>query len=110
MSPIDTTTLIQKFTLSREALLQSPYLRLQAAGSQGEDSSKGNHLRWLLDGFLGQHHLPKGNYATTDNFYNKKDDFVRLYRVRYDSPESYMRTFSMFETEPNFIHHNLFTW
>lgn len=63
--------------------LQTPNFYLQAAGSRGEDSTKGIHLRWSLGGELGENHLPKGNLATTNVNYNKPNDFVKIYRAPY---------------------------
>lgn len=82
MSVIDTSNLLS----------QSPYLDLQAAGSDGSDqTSPGVHLRWGFSGRLGDLHLPKGNlaasgqpYYTTAGF-NKADDYVKVYRRAYDS-------------------------
>ncbi len=76
--------------LSIEKLIQSPFLHLQAAGSDFSDfSSRGAHLRWQLKGRLGDEHLPKGNlaapqgpYATQIGF-NRPEDFVYLYKAYY---------------------------
>lgn len=62
--------------------IQSGHLYLQSAGSIGEDSSKGIHLRWALREALSNH-LPKANYATTTHNFNKSDDFVKIYRAKY---------------------------
>ncbi|MBS1914163.1 MAG: hypothetical protein JST22_19400 [Bacteroidetes bacterium] len=75
-------------------LIQSPYIYLQAAGSDGSDnSSPGVQLRWGFLKKLGDQHLAKGNlaapgatYATTIGF-NKSNDFVRISRATY--PPSY---------------------
>ncbi|WP_028978943.1 hypothetical protein [Sporocytophaga myxococcoides] len=68
----------------------SPYLYLQAAGSDGSDgTSEGIHLRWEFDGYLGEQHIPKGNYAgptggfPADFGFNKSNDFVKIYRSAY---------------------------
>lgn len=63
--------------------LQSPHIYLQAAGSNGEDSTKGRHLRWAFRGALGEKHLPKGNNATGTANFNKPQDFVTIYRAGY---------------------------
>lgn len=63
--------------------LQTPNFYLQAAGSRGEDSTKGIHLRWSLGGELGENHLPKGNMASNNVNYNKPNDFVKIYRAPY---------------------------
>lgn len=72
------------------AVLQSPYLYLQAAGSDGSDGSAvGRHLRWALLRSL-ENYLPKGNLASGPGAsypasygFNKTDDFVELLRVPY---------------------------
>ena len=91
-------------------LLQSPYLNLQAAGSQGKDSAKGIHLRWFLDGYLGDNHIPKGNYSQNNNFFNKKDDYIKLYRIPYNIKDQINRTFNLSGKKPNFIHNELRLW
>ncbi|MDT0294834.1 Ig-like domain-containing protein [Mesonia ostreae] len=63
--------------------LQSPYLYLQAAGSDGSDSTKGRHLRWTLRGILGERHLPKGDYAVSSVNFNKPKDYVKIYKAAY---------------------------
>jgi hypothetical protein len=72
------------------AMVQSPYLYLHAAGSDGSDGSvSGIDLRWFLLRSLLEH-LPKGNlavgpgapYPATYGF-NRADDFVKLLRVHY---------------------------
>lgn len=76
--------------ISIENLIQSPFLHLQAAGSDFSDySSRGVHLRWQLKGRLGDEHFPKGDlaanggpYPTTIGF-NKADDYVYLYKSNY---------------------------
>lgn len=72
------------------ASLQSPSLSLLAAGSKGNDSTKGIHLRWVFPGSLGENHLPKGDLFTGTPFgYNKPDDFVKVYRSPYvKTPET----------------------
>lgn len=71
----------RRIEIGPNSLLQSPYLNLQAAGSDGSDASRGILLRWFLAGVLGDTHLPKGSLATTTTNFNKPDDFVRLYRA-----------------------------
>lgn len=63
--------------------LQSPYLYLQSAGSDGSDSTPGRHLRWALKGILGERHLPKGNFASNHVNFNKPQDYVRIYKAAY---------------------------
>lgn len=62
--------------------IQSGHLYLQSAGSVGEDSTQGIHLRWALRDALSDH-LPKANYATTIHNFNKSDDYVKIYRAKY---------------------------
>jgi hypothetical protein len=74
------------------AEVQSPYLYIQAAGSDGSDgSAPGIHLRWDFLRSLGEKHLPKGNLAAGPGArypapygFNKVDDFVTVLRVPYD--------------------------
>ncbi|WP_298510394.1 Ig-like domain-containing protein [uncultured Kordia sp.] len=63
--------------------LQSPNFYMQAAGSLGEESTLGIHLRWMFRGTLGEKHLPKRNYATTNYNFNKPNDVVKVYRAPY---------------------------
>lgn len=63
--------------------LQSPNFYLQAAGSNGTDSTLGIHTRWIFRGALGNKHLPKGNLAPNNVNFNKPNDFVKLYRAPY---------------------------
>ncbi|HEX8561777.1 MAG TPA: hypothetical protein VF676_02245 [Flavobacterium sp.] len=72
------------FEISDYASIQSGHLYMQSAGSIGEDSTKGIHLRWALRQGLSQH-LPKANYASTTHNFNKPDDFVKVYRAKYVS-------------------------
>jgi len=77
----------EKYTIditSEKTALQSSNLQIIAAGSKGNDSTKGIHLRWMLAGELGEKHLPKGNLYTgpVSNF-NKPDDFVKVYKAPY---------------------------
>jgi hypothetical protein len=68
---------------------QSPYVYLQAAGSDFSDRTvRGFHLRWDLLRGLGEAHLPKGDLAgpggswPTTIGYNRTDDFVHIYRTQ----------------------------
>ncbi|HSU17362.1 hypothetical protein [Longimicrobium sp.] len=73
------------------AQVQSPWLYLQGAGSDGSDgSASGIHLRWDLLRELGEGHLPKGNLAAGPSAaypapygFHRPDDFVTLLRVLY---------------------------
>ena len=77
----------EKYTIditSGKTALQSSNLQIIAAGSQGNDSTKGIHLRWMLAGELGEKHLPKGNlYTGSVSNFNKPDDFVKVYKAPY---------------------------
>jgi hypothetical protein len=82
---------LHKEIAAATAEVQSPYLYLQAAGSDGSDgSAPGIHLRWDLLRSLGDTHLPKGNLAAGAGAlypapygFNKPDDFVTVLRVPY---------------------------
>lgn len=70
---------------------QSPFVYLQAAGSDGRDHTvKGFHLRWAFRKFLGDEHLPKGNLAGASGPYpashgfNRSLDFVKIYRAEFN--------------------------
>jgi len=68
--------------------LQAPNFALQAVGSSGIDSPTSIQLRWMFSGNLGEKHIPKGtltNRDLTQYNYNKKNDFVKLYRVPYEA-------------------------
>lgn len=70
-----------------QPLFQSPFLYLQAAGSDGSDgSSPGIHLRWDFRKMLKENHLPKGNlgqeYPSRLPF-NRQDDYVNIYRAQW---------------------------
>jgi hypothetical protein len=67
--------------------LQSPNFYLQAAGSTGNDSAHGIHLRWTFSGILGEKHMPKGNNATLYVNFNKPNDFVKIHRTRYNKTQ-----------------------
>lgn len=88
--------------------IQSGFLHLAAAGSNGSDNSAhGNHLRWQLLGNLGKKHLPKGtlsnsgSYATTIA-YNRNNDYVKLYRALY-MIDQYRTAVNMVTTNPTTI-------
>lgn len=71
------------FELDKDcSAIQSKHLYLQSAGSLGQDSTKGIHLRWALKESLSEH-LPKADYAATTHNFNKEDDYVRIYRTKY---------------------------
>lgn len=89
------------FEFSKDAWVQSPYLYLQSAGSLGIDSSEGILLRWFLLGNLGDSHLPKGDYASNTNNFNKPDDYVKIFRAAYDT--KIQRTLSLINHIPIYI-------
>jgi hypothetical protein len=72
---------------------QSPYIYLQAVGSDGSDDTvSGFHLRWEFMRRLGEQHLAKGDLAAptgrypTNIAFNRPDDYVRLYKTAF-TPE-----------------------
>ncbi|HKP76044.1 MAG TPA: hypothetical protein VJT67_10910, partial [Longimicrobiaceae bacterium] len=73
------------------ARVQSPWLYLQAAGSDGADgSAPGVHLRWDLLRELGEGHLPKGDLAAGPGApypaaygFNRAGDYVTVLRAPY---------------------------
>ena len=72
--------------------IQSSSLYIQSVGSTGGDGTvAGAHIRWALMKDLGKKHLPKGNnlqnvdYATIAGYSNNPDDYIKLYRVKYDN-------------------------
>ncbi len=90
-----------------EHVVQSPALYVQASGSDENDGvTAGVLLRWSLNGDLGNHHLPKGGYGynelingntnpykTTVGYSNNDNDFVKIYRVKYDNPSYFNLNF-----------------
>jgi hypothetical protein len=91
--PDDGTSALIKDITDGIALVQSPYLYVQAAGSDGSDgSASGIHVRWELLRSL-EKHLAKGDLAAgsaprypAPYGFNKADDFVTLLRVPYVRP------------------------
>jgi len=77
--------------IGKNPRLQSPYIYLQGAGSDGTDgTSPGIHLRWKMMDTIGKTHLPKGDaaapggpYATSIGF-NRGDDYVRISKCSYN--------------------------
>lgn len=103
-----TVDIYKRFFISPTSRLQSTNLYMQAAGSKGNDGSlSGMHLRWILKGYLGNTHLPKGNHATNNNNFNKTDDFVRIYRAAY-VPQYLDLDFQ--EASPNVVDNNNQLW
>lgn len=86
---------IQRLFTDLEAGLgsvQSPYLYIQAAGSDETDGSvAGVHLRWDLLKELGENHIPKGDLAAGPGAvfpapygFNRPDDYVTILRLPYN--------------------------
>lgn len=67
----------------------SSFIHVQAAGSDGNDGvAAGIHLRWGLDGHMGDYHLPQGTFANGEadlKGYRKENDFVKLHRIKYEN-------------------------
>lgn len=95
----------ENLNISEKTLFQSSHLYLQAAGSTGDDSTKGIHLRWALKDALASH-LPKGFYATNATNFNKPNDFVKIYRAPYVVNKVVLD----FNIPPNFIFDNQNKW
>jgi len=93
--------------ITDDTALQSPHLYLQAAGSEGDDSTKGRHLRWTFRGALGEKHLPKGNNAGNTVNFNKPSDFVNIYRAPFTAEKV---TLSFALHEPEVIDHSNYLW
>lgn len=87
-----------KLEIEDDVIVQSPHIYLQGAGSIGNDSTPGIHLRWMFKGAL-EDHLPKADYAVPNVNFNKPDDYVRIYRAPY-TPDNYQ--FGLAE-EPNHL-------
>jgi len=85
--------------LAGDRLVQSPHLNLQAAGSMGQEASKGILLRWFLGGAL-ERHLPKGSLAQSTSNFNKPDDFVTIYRAPWPSSGLTLRQLSFATDKP----------
>ncbi len=87
--------------------IQSEHIKLQVAGSTGDDSTVGIHLRWTLAGALGGLHLPKGNYSSNNHNFNRPaDDFVRIFKASY-SPQSVTVNFRI---PPRTVDNSLRRW
>jgi hypothetical protein len=80
----------------KNAVLQSPYIYIQACGADNAGQStgiiEGIHLRWSLLKEIGENHIPKGTLANTGSSYytnigyNKDNDFVKIYKTPYINP------------------------
>ncbi|MFC0514549.1 hypothetical protein ACFFGT_10065 [Mucilaginibacter angelicae] len=83
----------------------APEIRLQAAGSDGSNGvSEGILLRWLLNGELGDHHLPQGGYANGQAQpvgFNRADDYVYISRTPYTDPLVFLLDFSAYRPAIN---------
>ncbi|QTD39025.1 BspA family leucine-rich repeat surface protein [Polaribacter batillariae] len=74
---------IVDLSITENTLLQTPNFYLQSVGSMGVESTKGIHLRWAFGGVLGEKHLPKRDYASNTNNFNKPNDVVTIFRTPY---------------------------
>ncbi len=89
--------------------LQSPNLIFSAAGSTGADgSAAGVHLRWMFGRSLGEKHLPKGDYSQNTNNFNKPDDFVTVYRARYQ--ENFVNEIDFANSQPLYTYNQIAMW
>lgn len=96
------------FELSENHSIQSPYLYVQAAGSDATDGSvRGIHLRWMLKQYLGDSHLPKGNYSSGNANFNKSDDYIRVYRAPY---QTITRSIRFGGDVPDIVDHVNYLW
>lgn len=93
--------------INENTSLQSPHIYLQAAGSNGEDSTKGRHLRWAFRGTLGEKHLPKGNNAIGTANFNKPQDFVTIYRAGYKKKTIRL---NLIQAIPAVVDHSNYLW
>ncbi len=91
VNPVPQVSTVLMDLAAGRTVLQSPYLYMQAAGSDGSDgSTKGINLRWTLLRGLGDTHLPKGDLAAgpaarypASYGFNKAGDFVGILGVPY---------------------------
>ncbi|MFC3754815.1 hypothetical protein ACFONJ_02340 [Chryseobacterium tructae] len=87
--------------------IQSNCLYIQAAGSEGKESTLGNHLRWILKGPL-EKHLPKGDhFQHAPEGFNKPDDFVTIQRAIYNPV---VTSFDFTKVDPQTIIDNEALW
>lgn len=93
--------------ITEKTSLQSPHIYLQSAGSTGNDSSKGIHLRWMLKNGLASH-LPKADYAVPGVNFNKNGDYVNIYRTPYIGRQKVVTVY--FSTIPGQINDNALRW
>ena len=97
------------FELTPKAKIQSDYLKLIGSGYQGSEYPNGNHLRWFFDNKLGDLHLPIGDKGKEGVSINGSNDYVNLYRIRFQRDKRYIKTLS-FREKPYFIHPWLNYW
>ena len=99
----------EPFTIEDGALLQSPYLTLQAAGSDGSIATPGIMTRWIFGGELGDNHLPKGNESPSGAQFNRLDDFVKLYR--FPAPENLAPVeIDLSNQSPSYVEDSQYLW
>ncbi len=90
-------------------MVQSPYFYMQSTGSDGADgTAKGFHLRWDFLRNLGASHLPKGNLASSTLNFNRADDFVHIFRSRYEKRFPTIIDFTA--QPPDVVHDSLQLW
>lgn len=93
--------------ITEKTSLQSPHIYLQSAGSTGNDSARGVHLRWMLKNGLSEH-LPKADYAIPNINFNKDADFVYIYRAPYQDVSK--NATINFSTVPGNVNDNGLQW
>ena len=92
-----------------DSRVQSKCLYIQAAGSIGEESTRGIHLRWMLKDVLVEH-LPKGDYfQKPPEGFNKPDDYVFINRTPY-IPRITTFEFGSGKIIPNLVLDNQSLW
>ncbi|SDE67163.1 hypothetical protein SAMN05216464_108161 [Mucilaginibacter pineti] len=83
----------------------APEIRLQAAGADGSNGiGEGILLRWLLNGELGDNHLPQGSYTNNQNTaagFNQPDDYVYISRTPYTAPIVFFLDFGNYKPAIN---------
>lgn len=101
---------IPQFELKEPYRLQSSAISLISTGSNGEKASKGILNRWFLNGYLGNHHIPKGDESKSTTFFNRKDDYIKLYKITYNEHTKVKKSIDIFGMAPNSVEHNIHTW
>lgn len=98
---------LQTFSGTEGARVQSGCLYIQSAGSEGNESTQGIHVRWILKGAL-EKHLPKGDYyQRSPEGFNKPEDYILISRARY---KPIITTFEFAGSIPNLIVDNQALW